>query len=151
MRLTTVGKDYVVINESNLEEEAKKYSKKVHLIELEYTEPTEKLLKQVVELFPETRRFVISNFIRFYNLQFKKFRDKKFYVKNLMGDNIIVFLKKNNKVLLDFTVLKPIEKELILDDLRLILEYVEVIKISESDFQNHEKTLKFWKGNIIIE
>lgn len=150
-RMTTIGKDYIVLNENNIETEKAKHQEKVHLIELQFTEPDEMLLRRVLNLFPETRRFVISDFIRFYNNQFKRYRDKKYYVKNLKGDNLFIFLKRNNKVLLDFTALEDIEKQLIFKDLRMILDYVEVVKISRVDYELHFKVFKTWKGNVIID
>lgn len=150
-RMTKINKDYIVLDETNIEIERAKHQEKVHLLELQFKEPDEELLKRVLNLFPDTRRFVISDFIRFYNNQFKKFRDKKYYVKNLKGDNLFIFLKRNNKVLLDFTALEDIEKELLFRDLRMILDYIEVVQIARNDYEEHFKTFKSWKGNVIIE
>lgn len=150
-RITVEGKDYVTLTEDNLEDEKSKHNSKVHLIELNFSKPTEELFKKVLDYFPDTRRFVISNFIRFYNSQFKKCKDKKFYVKNLPKDNLLIFFKRNNKVLLDITVLRENEKQIILSDLDLILNYIEVVKINQVDYNKNEKIFKKWRGNVIIE
>lgn len=149
-RKTEINKDYIVLDETNIEIEKAKHPEKVHLIELRFKEPTEEILKKVLNLFPETRRFVVSDFIRFYNHNFKRWRDKKYYVQNLKGANLIIFTKRNNKILLDLTVLRDIERQLIYEDFRMILEYVEVIKISREDYEEYFREIKMWKGNVII-
>ena len=137
-RLTVEGRDFVVLTTlENIKKEKAEHSKKIHIIELNFQEPSEEILKEIINSFPETRRYVISNYIKFYNDQFKRYRDKKFYVRNLEGDNLLIFLKRNNKVLLDFTVLNDLEKKLIFEDLRTVLDYIEVVQILKKDFDNH--------------
>lgn len=149
-RITEPGKDYIILCEDNIELERERHEGKVHLIELNFREPDENLVGEVLTLFHETRRYIISNYIRFYNFFFKKFNDRKYYVSNVAGENLIIFFKRNNKVLLDITILDKIEREFILRDLGTILEYLEVIKISKEDYENNLKTFQRWKGNAII-
>ena len=150
-RLTIVGTDYIVLDEDNVEKEREAHEGKVHLIELRFREPEERLVKRVVDLFPETRRYVISDYIRFYNLFFKGLRDKKYYVQNTVGENLFIFLKRNNKVLLNFNVMRQVERELVLEDLRTILDYVEVVKVDQEIFEDQKKVFRPWKGNVIVE
>jgi len=152
MKITEVGKDYVILNcLKDIEKFKDRINDKIHLIELDFKDPTESILKQVINNFPKTRRFIISNFIKFYNIQFKKYLDKKFYVRNLEGDNLLIFFKRNNKILLDLVALTELERMLVFNDLALVLDYIEVINIDKKNFDKHYKILKRWNGNVIIQ
>lgn len=105
----------------------------------------------VLNKFYDTRRFVISNNVRFYNYYFKN-SNFKYYVENQKGMHLISFLRKNNKVLLNVNNLCYLEKQFFMEGaLDDILENVEIIAISSYDFDKIWTVLQRWHGNVIIE
>jgi hypothetical protein len=78
---------------------------------------------------------------------------KKFYVENRVGDGIISFFRKNNKVLLNFSKLADDEKSFVMNPRILsdILRNVEVVQMGKDDFPVVKNLLENWNGNVIIE
>lgn len=150
MKITVPNLDYIIVNEENLKDEKMLAIPRVHLIELAFTDPTKEKIDAVFTLYPKTNRFIISDNIRIYNAILKE-TSKKYYVKNTVGVGFITFFRKNNKVLLDTTVLSDSEKTHILDTLLSdILRNIEVIKITKADFDKYKTILDPWDGNVIV-
>jgi len=152
MKLTYPGKDYIVINESNIKEEELINLPKIHLIHLNFKIPTQEKIDAVLMLFNKTNRFVISNNIKFYNDILKK-TTKKYYVMNNIGDNLITFFRRNNKVLLNLNNLRLCEKEFVCQNIVLqdILKNIEVIQLHKKLFLELSVLFDSWDGNVIIE
>lgn len=151
MRITRIGSDYISINEDNLYDKNLLSIPRVHLIKLNFWNPTRKKIEKVLELYPRTNRFIIDNNIRIYNNILKR-TSKKFYVSNTENSDIISFFRKNNKVLVDFTKLNVFEKQFLLlngvfEDL---LKNTEVIYIEKDVFKTKKDDLKKWNGNVIL-
>ena len=147
MKLTKMGSDYVRIDEDNIED---KNIVRIHLIKLEFYNPTEEKVKKVIELFPKTNRFVVEDNIRIYNYILKR-TSKKFYVQNKSGIGFISFFRKNNKVLLDVTRLSEFEKQFVFHScLSDILKNIEVILLEKEDYEAHMGIFKPWNGNVVI-
>ena len=151
MQITSTGTDYIKINEDNLYDESLINISRVHLIQLDFEYPTEIKIKQVLKLYPKTKRYIINDNIRIYNYILRS-TNKKYYIENLINVDIISFFRKNNKVLLNFNNLNDFEKifffkEKIFKDL---LKNVEVIKINRIDFDKKFEVLNLWRGNVII-
>ena len=151
MKITVVGTDFVVINEQSLRDDTLLNIPKIHLIQFDFHTPTKEKVEGILTLFNKTNRFVISNNIRFYN-DILKHTTKKYYVMNNVGDPFITFLRKNNKVLLNFTNLTKHEyamatQENILSDL---LRNVEVIIIKSETFYTNEHIFTNWAGNCVF-
>ena len=150
MRTTEIGTDYVKIDEDNMDSFLG--IERVHIIELLFFKPTERKIKQVLELYPKTNRYVISNEIRTYNYILKE-TSKKYYVMNIPGAPIITFFKKNNKVLVNFLNLSVYERQfLLVDDVfGDVLRNTEVIIIDQGIFEEKKTFLDTWSGNVIID
>ena len=151
MRITKVGSDYISLNEENFADTKFQNIQRVHLIKLDFQEPTRILINRVLNLFPKTNRFVIEDNIREYNSILKR-TSKKYYVMNKSGADIISFFRKNNKILLNFNNLSKEEKDFFLmegifDD---VLKNTEVIAISKEMHDTKMEVLDKWKGNVII-
>jgi hypothetical protein len=101
MKITRIGKDYITINEQNVPTTDERRNDKIHLIKLNFEEPTKEKILFVVDTFQKTNRYVISNNIRVYN-DVLKHTGKKYYIENRTGVNLISYLRKNNKILLIF-------------------------------------------------
>ncbi len=150
MKLTQIGTDYIVVNEKNLKDEKLISIPRVHLIEMAFEDPTKEKVDAVFTLYPKTNRFIISDNIRFYNGILKN-TSKKYYVKNIQGIGLISFFRKNNKVLLDVTVLEETERKMILGQLLPdVLRNIEVIKLTKNDFELCKSVLETWDGNVIV-
>lgn len=106
----------------------------------------------MLELYPKTNRYVISNEIRTYNYILKS-TSKKYYVKNIQGSPLVTFIKKNNKILFDFGCLSTFEKQfLLLNDVFVdLLRNTEVIMIDQKTFDEKKDILDSWSGNVIIQ
>ena len=152
MRLTQIGRDYVLINEGNLNNTDLIEIPRIHLIKLSFEVPNKEKIESVLRLYPKTNRFVIDNNIKVYN-DVLKYSVKKFYVENRVGANVISFFRKNNKVLVNFNRLRDIEREFLLSEFVLpdMLRNVEVIQITRSDFDKNYNYFKVWDGNVIID
>ena len=153
--MTVPGKDVIRIDEKNLDmykKEVNSNSKKFHVIKLDFKEPTAEKIDDVVDTFNNTNRFVISNNIKFYNGLLKNV-GKKYYIQNTSGENFISFVRKNNKIMVDFTRMTQAEKTFLLErHLEDILRNTEIIIIDENDLStgNYADILKNWQGNVII-
>jgi hypothetical protein len=150
MKLTRIGSDYISINEDNIKDEDILSIPKIHLIKLSFFKPNKDKLEQVLSMFPNTNRYVIKNNIRDYNY-FLKNTSKKYYIENYSGVGIISFLRKNNKILLNFHNLSLFERQFFLsvcfEDL---LRNLEVIHIDNAIYKEKSDILKDWNGNVII-
>jgi hypothetical protein len=151
MRITNVGSDFIRIDEDNMEDEKLLSIPRVHIIKLDFFKPTESRVKEVIRLYPKTMRFVIENNIKTYNYILRG-TNKKYYVENYPGIDIITFFKKNNKVLCNFNNLRDVEKQFLLTDFVFgdVLRNTEVIIIDQENFKQKEKQLEPWSGNVII-
>ena len=151
MRITKVGTDYISLNERNYGNEQFQNISRVHLIKLDFQNPTRTLISQVLNLFPKTNRFVIDDNIRDYNAILKR-TSKKYYVMNKPGADIISFFRKNNKILLNFNNLSAEEEEFFLLDgiFEDVLKNTEVISINKDTHDLKLEVLDKWKGNVII-
>ena len=148
MRLTRLGSDYVSISEDSIDKFLN--IPRIHLIKLNFFNPTEDKIKKVLQLYPKTRRFVIEDNIRIYNQALKR-TNKKFYVENSEGIGFISFFRKNNKVLLNITKLSTFEKQFALNIcLEDILRNIEVIQLEEEDFEEYKEVFEKWSGNVIL-
>lgn len=158
MKITKIGSDYVIIDENSLKNDDILSIPRIHLIKFNFLAPTREKVEGVLQLFNKTNRFVISNNIKFYN-DILKHTSKKYYVMNNVGEPLITFLRKNNKVLLNFTNLTPKERLAICDPEILVdvLRNVEVVMISMYGFQWIKDTTELlpifenWTGNLICE
>jgi len=149
MKFTLPGKDVIRIDEDNMD--ASQTESKVHLIKLKFTNPTEKKIKEVIETFDQTNRYIIEDNIRIYNYVFK-YTNKKYYVENNVDDKLITFYKKNNKVLLNFLKLDTdtlffISENLLQD----VLNNTEVIIINWNIYNKNKDIINSWKGNVIMD
>ena len=148
MKIAKIGSDYVELNEQNFDKFV--HIDKIHLIKMDFVEPTEEMIRNVLNLYPNTNRFVVSNNIKLYN-DLLKTTNKKYYVENTESFGFITFFRKNNKVLLNFVKLNDALKDFVLDNLLFdVLKNVEVILIKNNDFIKKENILKNWNGNIVI-
>lgn len=150
MKLTKIGSDFIRINEANMGDPSLKEIPRVHLIKLEFKEPTSEKVEYVVNTFPNTNRFVIDDNIRFYNAFFKR-TNKKYYIANKEGDKLITFFKRNNKVLLDVTKLTVLERAFIMNvALEDVLEITEVILVPQKMYKESPEEFNNWSGNLIL-
>lgn len=151
MKLTVIDKDFIVIDENNLNETNLLHMDKIHLIKLNFTQPTREKIENVINAYPKTNRFIISNNIKIYN-DILKMTTKKYYVENETGNQLITFLRKNNKILLNFNNLRPHELSFVLQSNTLydILKNTEVIMISKEIYDNYKNIFNQWDGNIIL-
>jgi hypothetical protein len=101
--------------------------------------PTERKIKKVFEMYSDTNRFIITaNNIKLYNDIFKQTK-KKFYVENTEDNILITFLRRNNKILLNFNNIRYSIKIVLLQNLLLdILRNVEVIRLNKEDFEKYK-------------
>jgi len=152
MHITRIGSDFVTISEDNLYDELLTQIPRVHLIKLEFEDPTEDKVKKVLSRFPTTKRFIIDTDIRFYNFILKR-TSRKYYVMNNVGDELISFFRRNNKVLLNFFRLSDEQKTFALSKRTFedILKNVEVIMINKETFHENKEVLEEWNGNVIIK
>jgi len=151
MLITKVGKDIISIDEDNIHDEDLVNLPRVHLIKLNFFRPNEMKIKSVMSLYPKTNRYVIEENIREYNYILRR-TSKKYYVVNKRGVGLISFLRKNNKILLNFMNLSTYERQFFLTDrcFEDILRNTEVILIDGEIFREKESVLNDWNGNVII-
>jgi len=149
---TIIGKDYIEIDEKNWDSEEFRSIKKIHLIKMNFIEPTVDKINRILKKYPNTNRFVVDNNIRLYNDVLKK-TIKKYYVENNVNDNnILSFFRKNNKILFNFNNLSDLKKRFFLDNFIFydILHNVEVVRMAEEDFDEKYDIIKNWNGNVIV-
>lgn len=151
MRITRIGSDYIKVNEENYSSEIYQSIPRVHLIKFDFVFPTYELVKDVLNLFPKTNRFVIEDNIREYNSILRK-TEKKYYVMNKNNSDIISFFRKNNKILFNLMNLSKEERDFFLMDgiFEDTLKNTEVIAISKKIYDEKMEVLDKWKGNCII-
>jgi len=152
MRITNQGSDYIVINEESIKDKQLQEIPRVHLIKLDFEKPTDEKVRSVLNLFPKTNRYVIENNIKQYN-NILKHTNKKYYVENTIGSNVITFFKKNNKVLVNFNNFLDYEREFLLENPTFedVLKNTEVIMIDQESYELYKSTLENWSGNVIID
>lgn len=150
MRITEIGKDLIVITETDLEH-LPEYTHKVHLVKFKFEDPSETKIHKVLSHFDSTNRFIVGDNIKLYNEVLKR-TSKKYYVQNKVDQvGIISFFRKNNKVLLSVPSLSPEERTFVLAvALGDILRNLEVIMIERSDYMTHIDQFKNWKGNVVL-
>jgi len=150
VRTTKPGQDIIVITDKDYNKT--KIEDKIHIIRLRFDYPTESKMDWVVKTFYKTHRYVIdSDNIRFYNNYFKGTSKKYYVINDKNTDGLISFYKKNNKVLLDITVLSEFDRLYVLNvAFADILRNTEVIIISNEDYNDHLDELSQYNGNCII-
>ena len=151
MRETKIGTDYIVIDEESINDEQLQKIPRVHLIKLDFERPTDSKVRKVLDLFPKTNRYVINDNIKLYN-NILKYTNKKYYIENSIGDPVITFFKKNNKVLLNCNHLSDLDKEYLLDIAVFedVLKNTEVIIIDQENYEKFKLVLENWSGNVVI-
>ena len=151
MIVTSVGSDYIELNESNLYDKDLQQIPRVHLIKLNFDDPTERKVRKVLELFPKTNRFVIEKDIKIYNFILRG-TSKKYYVSNVKGTDMVSFFRKNNKILVNFNYFDLFDYKYYLIDsvFEDLLRNVEVIDVSKDIFDEKTGILENWRGNVII-
>lgn len=147
MKITLPNRDYITISET--EEHIELDVPKVHLIKLDFQEPTYQKVYDVLYRFPSTNRYVIDDNVKLYNDAFKG-KNKKFYVENKQEVGLISFFRKNNKVLLNINNLNSLEWDFVIGNLRDILRNIEVIQMTHKCFDSNFNVLNSWNGNVII-
>jgi hypothetical protein len=151
MRITTIGSDYIRVDEENYDSDSFQKIPRVHLIKLDFAIPTYDLVNQVMHLFPMTNRFVIEDNIREYNSILRR-TEKKYYVMNKTKADIISFFRKNNKILMNLMNLTKEERDFFLMEgvFEDLLRNTEVIAVSKKIYDEKLEVLDKWKGNVII-
>lgn len=151
MKITNMGTDLVVVNEENYDCLAYKKIKRIHIIKLDFKRPTFELVEKVMNMYYKTNRFVIENNVREYNNILRR-TEKKYYVVNKKGIDIISFFRKNNKILLNFMNLTKEEQNFFLIDkvFNDILRNVEVIAINKKIYDEKMRVLDAYNGNVIV-
>ena len=150
MKLTQMGSDYVRITELNIADEALLSISRIHIIKLDFREPTLEKVNYVLNTFTNTNRFVVDKNIKFYNAMLRD-TNKKYYVANVEGDTLITFFKRNNKVLLDTTKLSILERAYVFSvALADVLNNTEVIIVENKYYREHPERFNKWSGNLIL-
>ena len=148
MKITYPERDYVTINEHNIDNYRGQCKK--HLIKFAFYEPTKEKIVQVLNTYPDTNRFIVPNNIKIYNDVLRN-TNKKYYVENRQGEGLITFFKRNNKCILNFNNLSLKEKRFALDYMLVdILYNLEAILISKEDLWDYENIIKLWEGNALL-
>ena len=150
MKITKMGSDYICVNELNMADESLQKITRIHLIKLDFREPTFEKVDFVIKTFRSTNRFVIDNNIKFYN-DILRNTNKKYYISNTENDKLITFFKRNNKVLLDTTRLGPLEKAFVFSvALEDVLMNTEVIIVGQKYYRENPGPYNNWSGNLIL-
>ena len=152
MKFTVPGKDVIRIDEVDIEtDRVIESDNKVHLIKLNFENPTSEKIKWVLNKYSLTNRYIIDDNIRIYNSFLKK-TNKKYYIENKTDDKLVSFFKKNNKVLLNFLKLSKTTLEFVMYEcFEDVLYNTEVIIISQEIFDLKQDVINLWKGNVIIQ
>ena len=148
MILTEIGKDIISVDESNYLEET---NKKIHIINLTFKYPNKDKMNVVLDNFKKTNRFVVNDNVKLYNNLLRNI-NKKYYVSNNVGDGIVTFFKKNNKVVLNTFNLTDAEDMFLYDDGFLIdvLCNLEVMVTHDQFYENKKQIFENWPGNLIL-
>lgn len=150
MRYTEFGKDWLIVNEENYKD-VYEVDRKIHLIKLNFALPTVEMVDEVIDRFPNTKRYIVNRNVKFYNSVLKNLR--KYYVENTKNSSLISFFRKNNKVLLNIDNLDKLSKEFVYENIDDILRNVEVIQISNVDYLPVEviDSINKWNGNVLTQ
>ena len=149
MKCAYYNQHWLTIDENNYKKEFETKNK-IHLIHLNFDVPTITNITKVINNFPSTKRYIISNNIKWYNVFLKG--KKKFYVMNNEETNgLLSFFRKNNKVLLNFTCLNEVETQFILCNMNDTLRNVEVIMLNSALKGMLEDDLYGWNGNVLLQ
>lgn len=150
--ITTPGKDIIVVDEYSYDNNVS-FDYKVHLIRLRFDSPNDDKMRWVANTFKKTNRYVVDgDHVRYYNYYLKN-TNLKYYIINTKKDwkGIVTFFKRNNKVLLDTTILSDFERLFILNvSLEDVLANTEVILILKDDYMSRLQVFNDWRGDIII-
>ena len=150
MKITKMGSDYVSISEINIADPSLLKIPRIHLIKLDFREPSREKVEYVLNTFKSTNRFVIDRNIKFYN-DILRNTNKKYYISNTEDDKIITFFKRNNKVLLDTTRLGTLERAFVFSvALEDILANTEVIIVPQKNYKENPAPYNNWSGNLIL-
>lgn len=153
MIITKPGQDIINITEKDYNNEQLPITKKIHLIKIMFNSPSKEKMDWLIRIYPLTNRFVVSRDIKMYNWYFKQ-NNKKYYVENEHSKDfgLISFIKKNNKILLNFNNLRYDIKQFLLHDFVFqdILKNLEIIQIDNEIYQDKIPILNEWSGNVII-
>jgi len=151
MRITKIGSDYISVDEESYNSKEYLNIPRVHLIKFDFASPSFEIVNRVLSIFPKTNRFVIEDNIREYNSILRR-TEKKYYVMNKKGAEIISFFRKNNKILLNFLNLSKEERDFFLLDgvFEDVLKNTEVIALNKNMYDLKMEILDKWKGNVII-
>ncbi len=150
MKITKMGSDYICISELNIADESLLKIPRIHLIKLDFKEPTHEKVEYVLKTFNSTNRFVIDGNVKFYN-DILRNTNKKYYIANTENDKIITFFKRNNKVLLDTTKLNILEKAFVFSvALEDVLANTEVVIVGQKYYRDNPGPYNSWSGNLIL-
>ena len=150
MKITKMGSDYISVNELNMADESLQKISRIHLIKLDFKEPTFDKVEFVIKTFRSTNRFVIDKNIKFYN-DILRNTNKKYYISNTENDKLVTFFKRNNKVLLDMTRLSVLEKAFVFSvALEDVLMNTEVIIVGNKNYRDNPGRYNNWSGNLIL-
>ena len=152
MKITQKERDYIVVDEEDLYDDIVE-SRKVHIIKLDFLNPTKDKVNAIIKKYPRTNRFVVDeDKIKIYNYILRG-TSKKYYVENTELSNFISFFRKNNKVLVNFSKLTINELSFLLDNeiFNDLLKNIEVVMINEDIFNEKKDILNIWNGNVIID
>jgi hypothetical protein len=151
MKIAHQGRDVIRIDDGDYNTISKHDFGRVHLIKIDFCDPTNEKMNWLLDMFPKTNRFIVDDNIRFYN-SFLRNTNKKYYISNRVGDRLITFYKKNNKVLLDTTKLTELERQFVfLVDLEDVLLNTEVMIVTGEKYEENVNIFNGWFGNLIID
>lgn len=148
MKISRYGEHWLMIDETNID---KKETDKIHLIKLNFVTPSIEKIEQVLRNFPSTNRFIVeAGFnIKLYNDALKGKR--KYYIENTPKVDLITFMKRNNKVILNIDNLKEFEYEFITRNPDDVLRNVECVMMCVDEYANWKNLLAEWSGNVLIK
>lgn len=151
MKITKIGSDFISIDEENIDDSRLLNIPRVHLIKLNFLNPTKQKVERVLDLYHETNRFIIEDNIKIYNYILRS-TNKKYYIENTPGARLISFFRKNNKVLVNFNNLNLFERQFLLSEVCFedVLKNTEVIMLDRPSFDEKKTVLQNWSGNVII-
>ncbi len=150
---TIPGKDVIRITDNDYINDIPSITDKVHIIRLDFKNPDNTKMEWVISKFYTTNRYIVDNTnIKYYNYFLKRTNLKYYIINNDKWNGLISFYKRNNKVLLDITLLSKPERDFVLKiSLLDILQNTEVIIISKDDYQVVKNVIDKWRGNCIIQ
>lgn len=145
-----MGSDYICVSEANIADPTLLKIPRIHLIKLDFKDPTYEKVEYVLKTFNSTNRFVIDGNVKFYN-DILRNTNKKYYIANTERDKLLTFFKRNNKVLLDTTQLGILERAFVFSvALEDVLSNTEVIIVSHKNYKENPGPYNNWSGNLIL-